>query len=92
MAKKLRIRFPEKCIGCELCVFAVQRQLNKVGLDESPIRIFKNTEDSIFGNTNYVIEMDVSVDNLNLKEIVNICPTGVFEIEESTDNKPALIE
>ena len=93
MAKILKIKFPAKCIGCELCVYEVQRQLNKVGLDESLIRVFRNNENnSMFGSITYVIEMDPSVNKLKLAEIKEICPTGVFAIEEMEKNSGELLE
>lgn len=87
MAKTLKITFPEKCIGCELCVAEVQRQLNKVGLDGSPIRVFRNNEDhNVFGNVTYIIELDNTVDSLAINKIKDICPTGVFTVEEKTES------
>jgi NAD-dependent dihydropyrimidine dehydrogenase PreA subunit len=40
MSKTLKAVRPEKCNGCELCVLESQRQLEKVGLEESLIRVF----------------------------------------------------
>lgn len=83
MAKVLKITFPEKCIGCELCVFEAQRQLNLIGLDASLIRIFKNKEDQIIlGEVTFTIDMDPKVNDLKIDKIREICPTGVFTIEE----------
>lgn len=92
MKKILKIKFPEKCIGCELCVFEAQRQLGRVGLDESPIRVFRNNDNTLFGDATYVIEMDMGVNELKIKEIQSICPTGVFEIEEVEDAQEELLE
>lgn len=83
MAKVLKISFPEKCTGCELCVFEVQRQLKKVGLDGAPIRIFNNRKDqSGLTELSFKIDIDPSINALNLEKIANICPTNVFTIEE----------
>lgn len=100
MAKKLRITFPQKCIGCELCVMEIQRQLGRVGLEGSLIRVFKNpsmetiafdyTEDESDGSFSsksdptlvYTIELDPKTNQYSIEKIKNICPTGVFTIEE----------
>jgi NAD-dependent dihydropyrimidine dehydrogenase PreA subunit len=86
MAKILKIKFPDKCIGCELCVYEIQRQLNKIGLDDSPIRVFRSNEsNSMLGNTTYVIELDNSVNELDIKKVRDICPTQVFSIENEDE-------
>lgn len=83
MSKVLKITFPEKCIGCELCVYEAQRQLKKIGLDGSPVRIFRNKEsNSIFGNITFEIDIDNTITKLDVKKISNICPTEVYTIEE----------
>jgi ferredoxin len=93
MVKLLKISFPEKCIGCELCILEVQRQLNKVGLDGSPIRIFRNKEERILlGEVTYTIELDPSVGNLKLEGIKKACPTGVFTIEDVEKPEDSLLE
>ena len=91
MAKSLKVTFPKKCNGCELCVYEVQRQLKKVGLDGSPIRIFRNKEsDSIFGNITFEINIDNSVNSLDIKKISKICPTKVYTIEEVEEEEKLL--
>ena len=83
MKKVLRVSFPQKCIGCELCVMEVQKQLGKMGIEGSPIRVFKNREESILlDKIVYTLDIDPSVNDLNIQKVKNICPTGVFEIEE----------
>ena len=83
MPKVLKVSFPEKCTGCELCVFEVQRQLNKIGLDGSPIRIFKNKEERVLlGDVVFTVDLDPKVNKNDLEKIKGICPTGVFTIEE----------
>ena len=85
MAKILKISFPQKCIGCELCVMEVQRQLEKVGLDGSLIRIFRNKkEKSDF--LEYSINIDPKINTVDIESIANICPTEVFEIIEEEQN------
>ncbi len=77
MVKKiLRISAPEKCIGCELCVFAVQRMLNKVGVASTPIRILTSGD-------KFSIHVDPSVNELDIKKITEICPKGCFSVEEA---------
>ncbi len=85
MAKIIKITFPENCIGCELCVIEVQRQLNKLGLEGSPIRIFRNQEENMIGEVIFTIDMDKTVNKLKVEKIKNICPTGVFTVEESSE-------
>jgi NAD-dependent dihydropyrimidine dehydrogenase PreA subunit len=85
MAKKiLKATFENRCIGCELCVLEVQRQLGRVGLLDSPIRILREKSmNSIF----FHVEIDPRVNSLNLKEIIKVCPTLVFEIVEVSEDE-----
>ncbi len=81
MSKSLKVSFPQKCIGCELCIMEVQRQFEKVGLEGALIRIFKNKSD----NSNFLkfsIDLDPRINKLNLEKIRDSCPTFVFEIIE----------
>lgn len=83
MAKKiLKATFENRCNGCELCVLEVQRQLGKIGLTDAPIRILRDTSKS---TVYFHVDIDPSVNTMNLKEILKICPTGVFEIIEEED-------
>lgn len=88
MVNVLKISFPEKCIGCELCVFAIQRQFNRAGLEGSLIRVFRNSTVDLSASTEesaliYTIELDPHINKYDIEKIKNICPTGVFTIEES---------
>ncbi len=87
MAKILKISFPNKCNGCELCVLAIQRQFNRTGLDGSLIRIFRKKEED---GITYAIEMDPSINNYDVASIVKSCPTGVFEITEELNEEQLL--
>lgn len=78
MSKFLKVTFPEKCIGCELCVAETQRQLNKIGLEGALIRILKENA--------FLVQIDPAVNKLNLQKVMGICPTGVFTIEEKEDD------
>ncbi|NBO17479.1 MAG: hypothetical protein EBV07_01130 [Proteobacteria bacterium] len=83
MAKKiLKATFENRCNGCELCVLEVQRQLERVGLTDSPIRILRDSSKS---TVYFHVEIDPSVNNLNIKEVIKVCPTSVFEIIEEED-------
>jgi ferredoxin len=84
MAKKLTVQFPEKCIGCELCVMEVQRQLSRVGLDDSLIRIFKKYDEAK-KESRYEILLDPRVQETDIEMIAKICPTAVYSIEESEE-------
>ena len=84
MAKVLKVTFPEKCIGCDLCVLEAQKQLKKVGLDGAPLRVFRNKEERILlGDITFAIDMDPQVNDLKIEKIEKICPTGVFTVEET---------
>ncbi|OGC57258.1 hypothetical protein A3H26_03040 [candidate division WWE3 bacterium RIFCSPLOWO2_12_FULL_36_10] len=89
MAKILKVKFPEKCNGCELCVMEVQRQLGKIGLDGSLIRILRENDS---GGLLFVVDMDPKINEVNIEEIVKICPTGVFEISDLVEENNGLLE
>jgi NAD-dependent dihydropyrimidine dehydrogenase PreA subunit len=80
MTKILKVVFPDKCIGCELCVLEAQRQLKKVGLDGALVRIFR--EKSKNGKIIFNLEVDPRINNLEIEKIASICPQNVFEITE----------
>ena len=83
MAKKiLKATFENRCNGCEMCVLEAQRQLKKVGLSNSPIRILRDVAGS---NLYFHVEIEDHLKNLDLEEILKICPTGVFELIEEQD-------
>ncbi len=85
MAKNLKVSFPQKCIGCEVCVFEAQRQLKKVGLEGSLIRIFRNKkEDKEF--LEYSIDIEPRLNKLDIEAIKNMCPTEVFEVVEEEND------
>jgi NAD-dependent dihydropyrimidine dehydrogenase PreA subunit len=82
MAKILKISFPQKCIGCELCVMETQRQLKKFGLEGSLVRVFKERDESS-DKMVFSVHLDPQVQKMDVQKIKNICPTGVFTIEET---------
>lgn len=83
MSKKiLKATFENRCNGCELCVLEVQRQLERIGLTDSPIRILRDSSKS---TVYFHVDIDPSVNNLNIKEVIKVCPTSVFEIIEEED-------
>lgn len=88
MAKVLKASFEKNCIGCELCVLEVQRQLGKVGLDGSPIRIFRKEKSD--EKMSFSVEVDPSVNYLNIEKIRDICPALVFTLEDSEEEKHEL--
>ena len=77
MAKNLKVSFPQKCTGCELCVFEAQSQLKKVGLEGALIRIFKKREDGK-KFLEYSINLDPRINKLDVERIKTICPTQIF--------------
>lgn len=81
MSKTIKPTQQDKCNGCEMCLFEAQRQLKKIGLEESLIRIFRNKE-SESGKVGFSVEIDPRINALNLEKISLICPKGVFEIQE----------
>ena len=85
MAKTIKPAKEDMCNGCEMCVFEAQRQVGKVGLEESLITVFKKSTASDKPNTdkvNYSLEIDPRISALNLEKISKICPRDVFEISE----------
>ncbi|GIW69254.1 MAG: hypothetical protein KatS3mg101_0001 [Patescibacteria group bacterium] len=82
MPRTLKISFPEKCVGCEMCILEAQRQLSKVGLEGALIRVFRNTNSKL-GNIEYSLEIDPRINSLNVDKIAQICPKLVFEVEEA---------
>lgn len=83
MAKKiLKATFENRCNGCELCLLEAQRQLQRVGLTDSPIRILRDSSKS---TVYFHVDLDPTINKLDLNEIVKVCPTGVFEILEEED-------
>lgn len=86
MAKTLKAAKPDQCNGCELCSFEAQRQLKKVGLEESLIRIFrkKGEDPQTIDNS---VEIDPRISMLNVSRISEICPKGVFEVVEEEEQK-----
>ena len=86
MSKYLKVSFPQKCIGCELCVLEAQRQLGKVGLEGSLIRVFKGKkQDSDF--LVYCVDIDPRINKLAIEKIKRICPTEVFDILPEEQNE-----
>lgn len=91
--KTLKVALPQNCIGCEMCVMEAQRQLKKVGLDGSLIRIFRTNQESANAISSltedkkviFQIEIDPQISQLEIAKIKDICPTGVFSIEETPD-------
>ncbi len=83
--KRIKATFPKRCTGCELCMLEVQRQLKKVGLEESLIRIFRRPKEN--GSLDFLIEIDPRVNSLDIEKIKEICPTKVFEITDGESDE-----
>jgi ferredoxin len=81
MKKHLKVQNPQKCIGCELCVFEAQRQLRKVGLNDSLLRILRRSA------TEFGIVADPKIEALDIEKICKICPRQVFELSEESQNE-----
>lgn len=84
MSKNLKPVYMDKCIGCEMCVFEAQRQLKKVGLEESLIRVFRKKSESDKKVT-FELDIDPRVNVLNTDKIVSICPKNVLELIENPE-------
>jgi ferredoxin len=80
MPKILKVKFPDKCIGCELCVAEAQRQLGKIGPEGSFIRIFRESG-------NFSVVLDPQVNFLDVESIKAACPTGVYEVLEVEEHE-----
>jgi len=75
MNKKLKVTNEKACIGCDLCVLLSSRLVNQqLSISKSPIDVKRVGK-------NYKVAIDSGVD-LNTEKIVNICPTGVFSLEQ----------
>lgn len=62
-----------------------QRQLKKVGLTDTPIRILRDNTSS---NLYFFVEIDETlIKKIDIDEIYKVCPTGVFELVEDYDNE-----
>ncbi len=83
MTKILKAAYPERCTGCEMCVIEVQHQLKKLGLEGALIRIFRKKDKNNKENVVFSIDIDPRVNNLDIERIKNICPQGVFSIEDA---------
>lgn len=85
MAQILKVEFPKKCIGCEMCVYEMQRQLNRVGLEGALIRVLKtrNEQDKLLV---FSVELDPRVNSLLIEQIKNTCPRGVFSISNEEED------
>jgi hypothetical protein len=81
MPKTLKASRVDKCNGCELCVLEAQRQLGRVGLEGSLIRVFKNTNPDN-GSLQHNLEIDPRMNSLGIDKIKNLCPKQVFDIVE----------
>jgi NAD-dependent dihydropyrimidine dehydrogenase PreA subunit len=81
MAKILKPTRNDKCTGCEMCVFEAQRQLKKIGLEESLIRVFRGKDEDT-GAVTFDIEIDPRSNVLDAEKIVSICPREVLEVIE----------
>ena len=78
MSKTIKIIREDKCNGCEMCVMESQRQLKKVGLEGSYMRILRHIEKG----TKFEVCIDPKIQDLNIKKIVTLCPRGVLEETE----------
>lgn len=76
----LIVAHENKCIGCELCVMECQRQLKRVGLAGSYIRILRDIKE---GNQ-FKVSLDPKIAELKVKKVLEICPRGVFEETEES--------
>jgi Na+-translocating ferredoxin:NAD+ oxidoreductase RNF subunit RnfB len=77
MAKILKVLLPEKCNGCELCLIETQKQLGKVGLDGSLIRILRSINSSTSA-VEFQIELDPQVNSLDIKRLCKFAQGGFF--------------
>jgi len=81
--KVLKATFTKNCIGCEMCVMEVQKQLGKVGTEGSPIRVFRDVDED--GKMEFSVDLDPRVNELDIEKVAEVCPTLVFTIEEEPD-------
>lgn len=77
----LKVINEDKCNGCELCVMESQRQLGRAGLADSFVRVLRNIKE---GNK-FNVSLDPKVNELKIKNLADICPRKVFEVQESDE-------
>jgi hypothetical protein len=82
MSKVLKAMYPDRCTGCEMCVIEVQQQMKKLGLEGSLIRVFRKVDKTNKEKLIFSIELDPKVSKLDIESIKNICPQGVFSVED----------
>ena len=80
--KELKATYPERCTGCEMCVVEVQHQLRKTGLEGAMIRIFRKRDGE---SVKFSVDIDPRINKLNIENIKNICPQGVFSLEDNDE-------
>ncbi len=85
MKKILKVTHGEKCIGCELCVFATLRLCGKAGLGDSPIKILSSEE-------GFKIHLEDSVNQLDIDKISAVCPKACFSVEEVSEKTEGQVE
>lgn len=81
MAKVLKAEYPDRCIGCEMCVFETQHQLKKIGLEGALIRIFRNRKKD---RNIFSVDIDPRINTTATEKIKDSCPQGVFVIEDES--------
>jgi len=81
MTKILKTTGNDRCTGCEMCVFEAQRQLKKVGLEDSLIRVFRG-KDADTNAIKFDIEIDPRSNVLDIEKIASICPREVLGVVE----------
>ncbi len=76
----LKVIQENRCIGCELCIMECQRQLKRVGLSGSYVRILRDLRE---GDV-FKVSFDPRIVKLKVKKIAEVCPRQVFEETENS--------
>lgn len=63
-----------------MCVMECQRQLQRVGLEGSYIRVLRNVK----RGTRFEVNIDPLINKIKSSRIIGVCPRSVFEeVEEN---------
>jgi len=90
MGKILKVIFPEKCMGCELCVMEAQRQMGILGFEGALIRVLR--DESKLGIPVLCLDIDPNISRFDLDRIAKICPNGIFAVEEEIEEGHGLTD
>ncbi len=75
MEKTIKASYQSRCSGCEMCLMECQRQMKKVGLEGSYIRVLRDSKNGL----EFRVYVDPKVKELNIAKITKACIRQVLE-------------